>query len=70
INTVDPILMYLSRCNSDVTSLLSGTAVKAVILYVSDYVSELSLKSYQKFASVYDVFEMNSEMIGGTGSSQ
>ncbi|KAJ7795001.1 hypothetical protein B0H13DRAFT_1675262, partial [Mycena leptocephala] len=37
-----------------------------VVSYVSDYVSKLSLKSYQIFAAVYDVFEKNSEMIGGT----
>ncbi|KAJ7102044.1 hypothetical protein C8R44DRAFT_546434, partial [Mycena epipterygia] len=57
MNTVNSILTYLSRCNSDVTSLLSGTAVKAVVSYVSDYVSKLSFKSYQLFVSVYDVFE-------------
>jgi hypothetical protein len=28
MNTVDPILMFLDRCNTDVTSMLSGTAVK------------------------------------------
>ncbi|KAJ7472545.1 hypothetical protein FB451DRAFT_982567, partial [Mycena latifolia] len=66
MNTTNPILTYLCRCNSDVTSLLSGTAVKAVVSYVSDYISKLSLKSYQMFASVYDVFEKNSEMIGGS----
>ncbi|KAJ6520773.1 hypothetical protein DFH09DRAFT_1048253, partial [Mycena vulgaris] len=66
VNTVNPILTYVSRCNSDVTSLLSGTAIKAVVSYVSDYVSKLSLKSFQMFASVYDVFQKKSEMIGGS----
>ncbi|KAJ7441127.1 hypothetical protein FB451DRAFT_978778, partial [Mycena latifolia] len=66
MNTTNPIITYVSRCNSDVTSLLSGTAVKAVVSYVSDYVSKLSLKSFQMFASVYDVFEKNSEMMGGS----
>ncbi|KAJ7183735.1 hypothetical protein C8R46DRAFT_812596, partial [Mycena filopes] len=47
MNTVNPILTFLNRCNSDVSSLLSGTAVKAVVSYVSDYISKLSLKSYQ-----------------------
>ncbi|KAJ7156496.1 hypothetical protein C8R43DRAFT_883842, partial [Mycena crocata] len=65
INTVNPILTYLNRCNSDVTSLLSGTAVKAVVSYVSDYVSKISLKSYQMFASVYNVFERETEILGG-----
>ncbi|THU81046.1 hypothetical protein K435DRAFT_694354, partial [Dendrothele bispora CBS 962.96] len=37
INTYNPVMTYLLRCNSDVTSLLSGTAIKAVVAYVSDY---------------------------------
>ncbi|KAJ7143087.1 hypothetical protein C8R43DRAFT_1089034 [Mycena crocata] len=57
INTINPVLTFLNRCNTDVTSMLSGTAVKAVVSYVSDYVSKLSLKSYQMFASVYQVFQ-------------
>ncbi|KAJ7710764.1 hypothetical protein B0H17DRAFT_905622, partial [Mycena rosella] len=57
MNTVNPLLTYVSRCNTNVTSLLSGTAVKAVVSYVSDYISKLSLKSYQMFASVYHVFD-------------
>ncbi|KAJ7767252.1 hypothetical protein B0H16DRAFT_1308832, partial [Mycena metata] len=66
MNKVNPVLTYLNRCNSDVSSLLSGTAVKAVVSYVTDYISKLSLKSYQMFASVYDVFDKESELIGGS----
>ncbi|KAJ7717721.1 hypothetical protein B0H16DRAFT_1337936, partial [Mycena metata] len=40
---------------------MSGTAVKAVIAYVSDYISKVSLKSYQLFASVFQVFESSAE---------
>ncbi|KAJ7896484.1 hypothetical protein B0H13DRAFT_1457767, partial [Mycena leptocephala] len=66
MNTVNPVLTFVNRCNTDVSSMLSGTAVKAVVSYVSDYISKLSLKSYQMFASVYDVFQKESEMLGGT----
>ncbi|KAJ7746063.1 hypothetical protein B0H16DRAFT_1321453, partial [Mycena metata] len=59
VNRYNPLLTYLSRCNTDVTSLMSGTAVKAVVAYVSDYISKVSLKSYQLFASVFQVFENN-----------
>ncbi|KAJ7102080.1 hypothetical protein C8R44DRAFT_555561, partial [Mycena epipterygia] len=65
MNPVHPVLTFLSRCNTNVTSMLSGTAVKAVVAYISDYIAKLSLKSYQMFASVYHVFEKNSEMLGG-----
>ncbi|KAJ7808829.1 hypothetical protein B0H13DRAFT_1668446 [Mycena leptocephala] len=61
INTVNRVVTYMSRSNTDVTSMLSGTVVKAVISYVSDYVSKLGLKTYQAFASVHDVFERNAE---------
>jgi hypothetical protein len=50
--------------------MLSGTAIKAVVAYISDYVSKISLKSYQMFASLHQVFEKESEMIGGNESQR
>ncbi|KAJ7714727.1 hypothetical protein B0H16DRAFT_1232870, partial [Mycena metata] len=55
MNNVTPMLTYCLRCNTDVTSLLSGTAIKAIVADISDYVSKASLKSYQVFSSMYDV---------------
>ncbi|KAJ7737157.1 hypothetical protein DFH07DRAFT_688135, partial [Mycena maculata] len=55
LNTFTKVVTFFSRSNTDVTSLLSGTSVKAVISYVSDYVSKIGLKTYQAFASVFDV---------------
>ncbi|KAF8575809.1 hypothetical protein K439DRAFT_1316277, partial [Ramaria rubella] len=63
INTFTPIVTYLLRCNSDVTSLLSGTALKAVIAYVTDYVSKSPLKTYGIFESIKDIFDRNAEML-------
>ncbi|KAJ6487817.1 hypothetical protein C8R45DRAFT_1053441 [Mycena sanguinolenta] len=63
LNTMSKVLTYFSRSNTDVTSLMSGTAVKAMVSYVSDYVSKIGLKTYQAFASVYDVFERNEETL-------
>lgn len=57
MNSFAPVLTYLSRCNTDVTCLLSGTAVNAVIYYVTKYVSKGSLKTYQMFSAVYDIFQ-------------
>ncbi|KAJ8694074.1 hypothetical protein PTI98_009007 [Pleurotus ostreatus] len=37
INTYTPALSYIYRCNTDVASLLSGTAVKAVVIAGSEY---------------------------------
>ncbi|KAJ7714279.1 hypothetical protein B0H16DRAFT_1269558, partial [Mycena metata] len=67
LNTINKIVTFFARSNTDCTSLLSGTAVKAVISYVTDYISKLGLKSYQAFASVFDVFEHNAEDLNGVG---
>ena len=66
INTVTPLLTYLLLCNTDVTSLLSGTAVKAVVAYVTEYVTKPGLKTYSIFDTIRSVFDRNSELIGGT----
>ncbi|KAK0442069.1 hypothetical protein EV421DRAFT_1890988 [Armillaria borealis] len=52
INTFMPLLMYLFHCNTDVTSLQSGTAIKAVISYVSDYVTKPALKTHVIFEAI------------------
>ncbi|KIJ35909.1 hypothetical protein M422DRAFT_85522, partial [Sphaerobolus stellatus SS14] len=49
MNTVCPPLTYLLRCNSDATCLQSGTGVKAVIMYVTDYITKNPLKLYNMF---------------------
>jgi len=63
MNSVTPTLTYLIRCNSDVTSLLSGTAIKAVVAYVSDYITKPGLKTYSVFDVIKSIFDKNSEMI-------
>ena len=65
MNTVTPELTYLLRSNSDVTSLMSGTAIKAVVAYVTDYITKQSLKTYCIFDVIRSIFDKNSEMIGG-----
>ncbi|KAJ7834476.1 hypothetical protein B0H14DRAFT_2262146, partial [Mycena olivaceomarginata] len=55
INTVMPVVTYTVRCNTDVTSLLSGTSIKAVVAYISDYITKQSLKIYHMFDTVKNV---------------
>jgi hypothetical protein len=57
MNTVTPVLTYLLRSNSDVTSLLSGTAIKAVVAYVTDYITKQSLKTYTIFDVIKSIFD-------------
>src|SRR6267154_2573379 len=65
INTLTLIVTFLLRCNSDVTSLLSGTAIKAIVAYISDYVTKPGLKTYTIFDTIRSVFDRNSEMLDG-----
>ncbi|KAF9063030.1 hypothetical protein BDP27DRAFT_1155612, partial [Rhodocollybia butyracea] len=55
MNTVSHVLTYLLRCNTDVTCLLSGTAIKFVIAYITDYVSKNPLKTYMVFDTIKSV---------------
>ncbi len=66
INTITQVVTYLFRCNTDITCLLSGTAIKAVVMYVSDYITKSSLKTHTIFESIHSIFHKNSEMIGGS----
>ncbi|TFK81640.1 hypothetical protein K466DRAFT_501813, partial [Polyporus arcularius HHB13444] len=52
INTFNPHLSYVLRSNSDVTCLLSGTQIKAVIAYVTDYVTKTTLNTNTFFQTV------------------
>src|SRR5271169_2059953 len=62
INTLSPCLTYLMRSNTDVSSMQSGTAMKAVILYVTEYISKSTLKTHQIFSSAYDVFDKDTDL--------
>jgi hypothetical protein len=45
---------------------LSGTAIKATVTYISDYVTKPALKTYTIFDTIRSVFGKSSEMLGGT----
>jgi len=66
INTLTPLVTYLLRYNSDVTSLLSGTGIKAIVAYISDYVTKPSLKTYSIFDAIKSVFNRSTKMLGGS----
>jgi hypothetical protein len=52
LNTFTPLITYILHCNTNTTSLLFGTAIKAIIVYVSDYVTKPSLKTYSIFDTI------------------
>ena len=65
LNTFTYIVTYLFRCNTDITSLRSGTAIKAVFLYVTNYVTKPALKTHVIFDTVRSMFQKNAELIAG-----
>ena len=66
LNTFTYLVTYLFRCNTDITSLRSGTAIKGVLLYVTNYVTKPSLKTHVIFATVRSMFQKHSGIIGGS----
>ena len=68
LNTFTYVVTYLFRCNTDITSLRSGTAIKGVLLYVSNYVTKPALKTHVIFETVRSMFQRHSEVIGGSDS--
>jgi hypothetical protein len=66
LNTFSYVVTYLFRCNTDITSLRSGTAIKGVLLYVSNYVTKPALKTHVIFETVRSMFTKHSELIGGS----
>ncbi|VDB99246.1 unnamed protein product [Peniophora sp. CBMAI 1063] len=70
LNTFNPVLTYLMRCNSDVTSLLSGTALKAVIAYVTDYITKNPLRTHTMFDVIRNVFRRNEEFLTGDATQE
>ncbi|PSS37384.1 hypothetical protein PHLCEN_2v774, partial [Hermanssonia centrifuga] len=63
LNTFNVVLTYLLRCNSDVTCLLSGTQVRAVIAYVTDYITKTSLTTHAVFETVKAVLDRNTALV-------
>ncbi|KAF8238257.1 hypothetical protein L208DRAFT_1070111, partial [Tricholoma matsutake] len=62
LNTFTYPITYLFRCNTDVTSLCSGTAIKVVLLYISTYITKPTLKTHIIFDTVRAVFQKNAEL--------
>ena len=57
INTVTPAVIYPLYCITDITSLLSGTAIKVFVVYILDYVIKQNLGTYHIFSCIYDLVE-------------
>ena len=70
INSLTPHLTYLFRCNTDVTCMWSGTALKAVILYISDYITKTGLKTHVVFDVIRNTFDKHQDILNGNISQK
>jgi hypothetical protein len=70
INFFTPVLTYVMRCNTDVTCLWSGTALKAVIIYVSDYITKTGLKTHIVFDAIRSVFDKHHDIMASSLSEK
>ena len=70
INTFSSLVTYLFRCNTDTTSLLSGTAIKATVMYVTDYVTKPGLNTYSMFDTIRQIFERNETLLAAKENIQ
>lgn len=70
VNDVTPAVTVAHGCNTDSRCLLSGTSVKAVVGYVTDYISKGWLKTHQVFQTTYDSFSKNQAMLDGSEDSK
>ena len=70
INFITPTLTYILRCNTDVTCMWSGTALKAVIMYVSDYITKTGLKTHVMFEAVRNIFDKHCDILGSSISEK
>ncbi|KAJ3804219.1 hypothetical protein F5876DRAFT_8779, partial [Lentinula aff. lateritia] len=57
LNDISPGLTYLVRGNTDVTSILSGTAIKSAVIYIADYITKTGLKTHVVFDSIKTIFD-------------
>ncbi|KZT05005.1 uncharacterized protein LAESUDRAFT_615371, partial [Laetiporus sulphureus 93-53] len=52
INTFNLVMFHALRCNTNITCLLSGMQVCAIIAYITDYVTKSPLQMHSIFESI------------------
>lgn len=60
------LLAYLMRCNHDVTPLISGTQVRAIMVYITEYITKTPLRTHNIFEAVKGVFDRRALFLDST----
>ena len=66
MNNIAPAITYLFRCNTDVTNLRSGTVIKGVLSYCTNYITKPGLKTWAVFEAIRTVIQKGGEIIGSS----
>ncbi|KAJ7084457.1 hypothetical protein B0H15DRAFT_923743 [Mycena belliarum] len=59
INNYNELVIFLLRCNMDIKYVGSGEAAKALVYYVTDYITKGTLSTHVGLAAVEYAIKMN-----------
>ncbi|KAJ7840460.1 hypothetical protein B0H13DRAFT_1510811, partial [Mycena leptocephala] len=66
INNFNQLVMFLLRCNMDIKYVGSGEAAKALVYYVTDYITKSALATHVGLSAVEYAIKRNNEKFEGT----
>ncbi|KAJ7142799.1 hypothetical protein C8R44DRAFT_541773, partial [Mycena epipterygia] len=66
INNYNALVMFLMRCNMDIKYIRSGEAAKALVYYVTDYITKSQLSTHVGLSAVEYAIKRNNEKYEGT----
>ncbi|KLO03893.1 hypothetical protein SCHPADRAFT_841243, partial [Schizopora paradoxa] len=47
VNNYNPFILVFARHNHDLKCILSGQAAKSAIMYITDYITKMDMKTYE-----------------------
>jgi hypothetical protein len=59
INNFNELIIFLVRCNMDITYIGSGEAAKALVYYISDYITKITLATHIGLEALAYAIEQN-----------
>jgi hypothetical protein len=65
INNFNDLVLFLFQCNMDIKFIGSGEAAKALVYYVTDYITKNSLAFHTGFAAIQHAIMRNSHKYAG-----
>ncbi|KAJ7130144.1 hypothetical protein C8R44DRAFT_614209, partial [Mycena epipterygia] len=69
INNYNEFVIFLLRCNMDIKYVGSGEAAKALVYYVTDYITKSTLPTHVGLAAIEYAIKMNKDKFEASASS-